>query len=90
VPALLSLSADDNEEAERSFHHALEVARQQQAKALELRAAIALSELWRQQGRRTDAHQLLVECYTWFTEGFDTADLQNAKLLLDELSTSSR
>jgi predicted ATPase len=51
-----------------------------------LRAAISLAQLWQQQGKRSEAHQLLVEVYGWFTEGFDTADLQEAKVLLEELA----
>ena len=62
------------------------MARSQQAKSLELRAAMSLSRLWRQQGKRDEARQLLAEIYGWFTEGFDTLDLQEAKLLLEELS----
>jgi predicted ATPase len=72
-------------EAETWFRQALDIARQQQAKSLELRAAMSLSRLWRQQGRRTDAYQLLAPVYGWFTEGFDTADLQDAKALLNTL-----
>jgi predicted ATPase len=68
------------------FQHALEIARRQQAKSLELRAAMSLSRWWRKQGKRDDARQLLAEIYAWFTEGFDTADLQEAKALLEELS----
>jgi hypothetical protein len=73
-------------EAEACFRQALDIARQQQAKSLELRVATSLSRLWRQQGKRTEAYQLLAPIYGWFTEGFDTADLQEAKALLDELS----
>jgi tetratricopeptide (TPR) repeat protein len=73
-------------EPETWFHQALDIARHQQAKSLELRAATSLSRLWRQQGKRTEAYQLLAPIYGWFTEGFDTADLQEAKALLDELS----
>jgi predicted ATPase len=58
----------------------------QQAKSLELRAATSLSRLWQQQGKRADARDLLAPIYSWFTEGFDTADLQEAKALLEELS----
>jgi predicted ATPase len=83
---LLSLSADNHAEAEGCLHQALVIARRQQAKALELRAATSLSRLWRQQGKRTEAHQLLAEIYGWFTEGFDTADLQEARALLDALA----
>jgi TOMM system kinase/cyclase fusion protein len=74
------------EEVETCFHQALDVARRQEAKALELRAAMSLSRLWQQQGKRAEARQLLAPVYSWFTEGFDTADLQEAKALLEELS----
>ena len=60
-------------------------ARQQQAKSRELRAATSLSRLWQQQGKRQDAYELLAPVYGWFTEGFDTADLKDAKALLEEL-----
>ena len=63
----------------------LDIARQQQAKSWELRAAMSLSRLWQRQGKRDEAHQLLAEIYGWFTEGFDTADLQEAKALLEAL-----
>ena len=62
------------------------MARQQQAKSWELRAATSLSRLWQQQGKRAEARELLVPIYGWFTEGFDTADLQDARALLDELA----
>jgi predicted ATPase len=65
---------------------ALDVARRQQAKALELRVALSLSRLWQRQGKREEARQLLAGVYNWFTEGFDTSDLQAAKALLEELS----
>jgi adenylate cyclase len=68
------------------FQKAIEIARQQHAKALELRAAISLSRLWRRQDKRDKARQLLAPIYVWFTEGFDTPDLQEAKELLEELS----
>jgi predicted ATPase len=71
--------------AEECFQRALDVARRQEAKSLELRAAMSLSRLWHRQGRREEARQLLSEVYNWFTEGFDTADLQEAKALLEEL-----
>jgi predicted ATPase len=74
------------EEAEACFQQALAVARRQQAKSLELRAAMSLARLWQGQGKRSEAHQLLAEVYGWFTEGFDTADLQEAKALLEALS----
>jgi predicted ATPase len=69
-------------EAEACFHQALDVARRQQAKSWELRAAMSLSRLWQQQGKGQEAHDLLAPIYAWFTEGFDTADLQEAKALL--------
>ena len=72
--------------AESSFHRALDLARAEKAKSLELRAAMSLSRLWRQQGKESEARQLLGEVYDWFTEGFDTRDLVEAKTLLDELS----
>jgi len=64
----------------------MEVARQQGAKSLELRAVMSLSRLWQQQGKKAEARQLLTETYSWFTEGFDTIDLQEAKVLLEELN----
>ena len=73
-------------EAESWFRQALDVARRQQAKSLELRAAMSLSRLWQQHGRRTEAHQLLAPIYGWFTEGFDTADLRDAKALIEALA----
>jgi predicted ATPase len=83
---LLQQSAEHQGEAEESLQQALELARRQQAKSLELRAAMNLSRLWQRQGKRAEAHQLLAETYGWFTEGFDTADLQEAKALLAELA----
>jgi class 3 adenylate cyclase/predicted ATPase len=82
---LLSQFPDSHTEAETCFHQALDVARHQQAKSLELRAATSLARLWQQQGKCEEARQLLAEVYGWFTEGFDTADLKDAKTLLDEL-----
>ena len=73
-------------EAETWLQRALDVARRQEAKSLELRAAMSLSRFWHQQGKRKEAHDLLAEVYAWFTEGFDTADLQEAKALLEELA----
>ena len=73
------------EEAEACFQQALAIARQQ-AKSLELRAAMSLARLWQQQGKGAEAYELLAPIYGWFTEGFDTADLQEAKALLEELS----
>jgi predicted ATPase len=82
------LSQDSREplEAERCFQQALDVARQQQAKSLELRAAMSLARLWQQRGQRTAAHALLAPIYGWFSEGFDTPALQEAKVLLDALA----
>jgi predicted ATPase len=68
------------------LHQALATARHQSAKSLELRAAMSLSRLWQQQGKRQEAYDLLAPIYGWFTEGFDTADLQDAKALLDALA----
>jgi len=82
---LLQQSSDNQAEAESCFHHALDIARNQQAKSLELRAATSLARLWQQQGKREEARQLLGDVYGWFTEGFDTADLKDAKALLDTL-----
>jgi predicted ATPase len=73
-------------EAEAWLRHALDVARRQEAKSLELRAAMSLGRLWQQQGKRQEAYDLLAPIYHWFTEGFDTADLQEAKALLDALA----
>jgi predicted ATPase len=73
-------------EAETCVRQALEVARRQQAKSFELRAAMSLSRLWQQQGKRGEVRELLAGIYGWFTEGFDTADLQQAKVLLKALS----
>jgi predicted ATPase len=82
---LRRLPSPDVPQAEAAFLRALDVARRQQAKALELRAALSLARFWQEQGQRVAAHQLLAESYSWFTEGFDTADLQEAKALLEEL-----
>jgi predicted ATPase len=83
---LLQQSAANHDEAQACFHQALAVACAQQARSLELRAATSLSRLWQQHGKRHEARLLLGAVYTWFTEGFDTADLQEAKALLEELS----
>jgi predicted ATPase len=82
---LLQQSSDHQAEAEACFHHALEIARTQQAKSFELRTTTSLSKLWHQQGKHHEAYELLAPMYNWFTEGFDTADLQDAKALLDAL-----
>jgi predicted ATPase len=73
-------------EVEECFWKAIEIARKQQAKSLELRATVSLARLWQQQGKKKQARQMLAEVYRWFTEGFDTADLEEAKALLDTLS----
>ncbi len=79
------LASSVQKEAEECFQKAIEVARKQQAKSLELRAVMSLSRLWQQQSKKEEARQMLAEVYGWFTEGFDTADLQEAKALLAEL-----
>jgi hypothetical protein len=73
-------------EAETCFLKAIGIAQSQKAKSWELRAATSLARLWQQQGKRTEAHKLLSDVYNWFTEGFDTKDLQEAKALLEELA----
>ncbi len=75
----------DAAKAEAYFERSLKVAREQQAKSWELRAAMSMSRLWRDQGKRDEARDLLAPVYGWFTEGFDTLDLKEAKALLDEL-----
>jgi predicted ATPase len=83
---LLQQTAAPWGEAEASLQQALELAHRQQAKSLELRAAVSLARLWQQQGKCDEARALLAPIYGWFTEGFDTADLQEARGLLEELS----
>jgi predicted ATPase len=82
---LLQSGIDAMEEAEANFRQAIVVARQQSAKSLELRAVMSLGRLWQHQGKSAAAHQMLAEIYSWFTEGFDTPDLQHAKTLLEAL-----
>jgi predicted ATPase len=82
---LLQQSSDNQAEAEHCFQQALVVAQTQQAKSWELRAATSLARLWQQQGKSQEAHDLLAPVYHWFTEGFDTADLKDARALLDAL-----
>ena len=79
----------DVAKAQEYFERALAVARQQQAKSWELRAAMSMARLWRDQGKRQEACDLLAPVYGWFTEGFDTLDLKEAKALLDELNCVS-
>jgi predicted ATPase len=81
-----SLESGAQKEAEECFRQAIEVARRQRAKSLELRAVMSLSRLWQMHGKKDEAREMLAEIYSWFTEGFDTADLQEAKALLEELS----
>jgi predicted ATPase len=78
-------SMDHTAEAETCLHQALAIARSQQAKSLELRAAMSMAQLWQRQCKRAEAYELLAPIYGWFTEGFDTADLQDAKTLLKAL-----
>jgi len=83
---LLIMKGQKVEQTEECFRKALSIARSQQAKSLELRAAMSLSRLWQQQGKRDEARQMLAGIYGWFTEGFDTLDLQEAKTLLEDLA----
>ena len=83
---LLVRSAEHHTEAEACFGQALDIARRQQAKSWELRAAISLTRLWQRQGKHAATHELLASIYGWFTEGFDTADLQEARALLEALA----
>jgi class 3 adenylate cyclase/predicted ATPase len=87
VPNPQSPIPNPQTEAEACFLKAIEIARWQQAKSLELRATMSLARLWQQQGKQKDARQMLAEIYGWFTEGFDTRDLQEAKALLDSLES---
>jgi predicted ATPase len=86
LKGLLVLSSGASAESEACFVQAIRIAQQQQAKSLELRSATSLAGLWRDQAKREQAHNLLAPIYGWFTEGLDTADLKNAKALLDELT----
>jgi predicted ATPase len=82
----LRQATPDATQAEACFQQAMVIARRQQAKSWELRAALSLGRLWQQQGKRAEARRLLAEIYGWFTEGFDTPDLREARALLEELS----
>jgi predicted ATPase len=84
---LLRRSASSQKEAETCFHRAIDLSRQQGAKSLELRAIMSLSDLWQKQRKKAEARQMLQEIYGWFTEGFDTADLKEAKELLKRFRT---
>ena len=83
----LLLTTREQLAAERSYVQAIAVARQQRAKFWELRAATSLARLWRDQGKHAEARDLLTPVYNWFTEGFDTPVLKEAKALLDQLSS---
>jgi predicted ATPase len=83
---LLQQTIPDEAQAETCLHQSLDIARRQQTKSWELRAAVSLACLWQQQGKRAEAQALLSPIYGWFTEGFDTADLQEARALLAALS----
>ena len=83
---LLHQTVPDAQHAEACFYQALATARRQQAKSLELRAAMSLARLWQRQGKRVEACRMLAEVYGWFSEGFDTADLREAQTLLDALT----
>jgi predicted ATPase len=87
---LLQQAPLDTSRAATCFQQALNVAGRQHAKSLELRAAVSLSRLWQQEGKRTEAYALLEPVYSWFTEGFETADLREAKALLEELEHGSQ
>ena len=80
---ILSRRPDCRSEADSCFRHSLEIARSQEAKSWELRTATSLARLWAEQGRRSEARELLASVHGWFTEGFDTADLKEAAALLD-------
>jgi predicted ATPase len=86
VPDPRLLTPDPQGEAEACFLKAIDIACKQQAKSWELRASTSLARLWQSQGKKAEAHKLLSDVYNWFTEGFDTKDLQEAKALLDELA----
>jgi len=84
--ACVGVESADRSKAESYYQKAIAVARSQSAKLIELRAATRLAHLWQSQGKQVQARELLAPVYGWFTEGFDTADLKEAKALLDELS----
>lgn len=83
---LLLMKGESEAKVEDCFHQAIEIARRQQAKSWELRATMSLARLWQKQGKKKEARKRLAEIYDWFTEGFDTPDLKDAKALLEELS----
>jgi hypothetical protein len=81
----LLLRRNDREHGEQRLHEAIQMAQHRSERLHELRATASLARWWRQQGRREEARRMLAECYRWFTEGFETRDLRDAKILLDEL-----
>jgi predicted ATPase len=83
---LLKQTVPDASQAKACFQQALDIARNQQAKSWEIRAALSLARLWHRQDKRAEAHELLAPIYGWFTEGFETADLQEARALLGQLA----
>jgi len=85
IAGTVLLAQNELDEGEASLQQAIRIARAQEAKSLELRAARDLARLWGEKGRHTEARDLIAPVYSWFTEGFDTADLQEAKALLDQL-----
>jgi adenylate cyclase len=90
APDFQHATSSPHTEAEACFQKAIDIARQQQAKSWELRASTSLARLWQQQGKQREAHQMLAEVYNWFTEGFGTKDLQEAKALLEALHEKSQ
>ena len=86
LPGDLLNAKGDRSAAERCYRQAIAVAEGQSAKLLQLRASTSLAQLWRDQGKRTEARDLLASIYDWFAEGFDAADLRDARALLDELA----
>jgi predicted ATPase len=86
LKGLVLLSRRDSKASEACFAHSTEIAQQQHARSLELRAATSLARLWRDQGKRAAGRDLLAPVYGWFTEGFDTPDLKEAKTLLEQLT----
>ena len=84
---LIALDRKATADAEVAFRQAIDIAQRQSSKSWELRAAMSMARLWRDQGRRNEARDLLAPVYDWFTEGFDTLDLKKAKTLLKELAS---
>ena len=80
------MQSGNEDEVENHYTKAIDIAQRQNARSWELRAMMSLARLWQKQGKKTEAHKKLAEIYDWFTEGFDTQDLKDAKALLEELS----